>query len=325
MMRKLGSKQVSAMGMGCWALGGPFQSAEGQYFAYGTVDDAESQKVLRRAIELGISLFDTADVYGTGHSEVILGSVLKDYDDVVIATKFGSLFEEGTRMTKSGHDASETYIRKAVADSQRRLQRDFIDLYQLHWWNLDLEPAVAVRDVLEALVEEGQIGGYGWSTDDPARGKVFAAGKHCLAMQFAMNLTRSNPAIVQLCEDHKLAGLIRGPLNYGLLTGKYKADSVLPDNHLLHGTNFGEGRIAQLREALEQARSLLTTGGRTLVQGSLGYLWAKSVTIIPIPGAKTQAQIEENATAMEFGPLSPDIVQEVDVAFAGVQTEFSGY
>lgn len=165
-------KQITPLGMGCWAIGGPFQTPDGRYFGYGQVDDKESIKTIQKAIDLGINFYDTADVYGTGHSETILGKALQEYrDDVVIATKFGSMFDEGTRKIYDKHTSKSEYIKKAVLDSCRRLKIDFIDLYQFHWWECPIADAINVRNTLEDLVSEGVIGGYGWSTDEVERAK----------------------------------------------------------------------------------------------------------------------------------------------------------
>ena len=128
---------TSALGLGCWAIGGPF-GPEGFAAGWGDVDDDESVAAIRRGLELGVTFFDTADVYGTGHSETVLGRALGgERDDVVIATKFGNTFDEGTgRML--GTDASPAYIRRACEASLRRLGTDRIDLYQCHLG--DLEP-----------------------------------------------------------------------------------------------------------------------------------------------------------------------------------------
>ncbi len=176
MRRALGRSglEVSAVGFGCWAIGGQFtDSATGAPVGWGETDDAESAAALRRAFELGITFFDTADVYGTGHSERILGQALAGHrDEVVIATKFGNTFDS-ERRTMTGQDASPSYIRQACADSLRRLDTDRIDLYQLHLGDLPIAQAEDVVGTLEELAADGLIRSYGWSTDDPqARGRL---------------------------------------------------------------------------------------------------------------------------------------------------------
>lgn len=154
---------VSAMGLGCWAIGGPFL-LDGKADGWGGVDDDESVRAIRRAVDLGVTFFDTADVYGAGHSERVLGRALRGIRDrAVIATKFGYTFEESSREI-TGTDTSAAYIRQACAASLRRLGTDRIDLYQCRVWSI---PVAAVDDLIGALDdlrEDGLIRAYGWST-----------------------------------------------------------------------------------------------------------------------------------------------------------------
>lgn len=306
-------KEISALGMGCFGIGGPFMRSDGAYLAYGEVNDEESIKTIHRAIELGINLFDTADIYGVGRSEKILGKALKEYrETVVIATKFGSVFEEGNPQTLDKKNTSRDYIRSAVEASMKRLQTDFIDIYQLHSSQHDPNDANRVQAILEDLVEEGIIGGYGWSTDDPKRMKVFAKGKYCNSVQYAMNITLHNDQMIQLCENYNLIGLIRSPLASGILTGKYSEHSKIANDHMLAGLDFSQERYKNISKILQELKNLLEHDGRTIIQAQLGYLMATSKTTIPIPGAKTIEQIEENAKTLDFGPLPPELVKKID-------------
>ena len=119
------------MGMGCWAIGGPFWAGETP-LGWGEVDDAESTRALLKAFELGVTFFDTADAYGTGHSEKLLGNAFQSMrDKVVIATKFGNIIDDESKQLV-GTDATPNFIRSACEASLRRLQTDYIDLYQFH-------------------------------------------------------------------------------------------------------------------------------------------------------------------------------------------------
>ncbi|NOZ27675.1 MAG: aldo/keto reductase [Chloroflexi bacterium] len=310
--------EVSAMGLGCWAIGGPFYR-DGKPVGWGQVDDDESIRAIHRALDLGVTFFDTADVYGCGHSERILGQALAGRrDQVVIATKFGNVFDEATRQI-IGTDASPEYIRRACEASLRRLNTDYIDLYQLHIGNYDLERAPAVRDALEELVAEGKIRSYGWSTDDPDRARVFAQGPHCVAIQQRLNILEGNEETLAVCEEYNLASVNRGPLGMGLLTGKFTPDSELPEDDVrrTQGWDFREGRTAERLKMLEKLRGILTRDGRTLAQAALGWLWARSEKTIPIPGFKTVQQVEENVGAMRFGPLSDEQMREIEELLAG--------
>lgn len=310
--RQLGRSgiEVSAMGLGCWAIGGPFWR-DGRPVGWGRVDDHESVRAIHRALDLGVTFFDTADVYGCGHSERILGQALAGRrDQVVIATKFSNLFEEKTRQV-TGYDASPEHIRRACESSLRRLNTDHIDLYQFHWGNCDLDRAVEVRDVLEELVVEGKIRYYAWSTDDPERARVFAEGPHCTAVQHNLNLFLDNEPMLALCEEFDLASINRRPLAMGLLTGKFGADSKLPEDDVRRHWNFKEGSQAEDLQRLRVLRDVLTSDGRTLAQAALGWLWARSNKTIPIPGFKTVQQVEENVAAMRFGPLTDEQMKQI--------------
>ncbi|MFF6977153.1 aldo/keto reductase [Streptomyces sp. NPDC008343] len=154
------------------------QSADGQPLGWGRVDDEESVRAVRRALDLGVTFFDTADTYGAGHSERVLGRALgKRRADVVVATKWGNVFDEETR-TLTGADDTVPYARRALTASLKRLDTDYVDLYQLHLSDADPERAAELRDVCEEFVREGLIRAYAWSTDDPARAAVFAQGEH---------------------------------------------------------------------------------------------------------------------------------------------------
>jgi aryl-alcohol dehydrogenase-like predicted oxidoreductase len=312
--RELGRSgiQASAMGLGCWAIGGPFWR-DGQCRGWGHVDDDESIRAIHRALDLGVTFFDTADVYGCGHSERLLGRALAGWrNQVVIATKFGRVFDERTRHILAD-DASPDYIRHACEASLRRLRTDYIDLYQLHIGDFDLDRAVVVRDTLEKLVAAGKIRSYGWSTDDPERARIFAQGPHCTAVQHRLNMFEGNREMLTLCEEYHLASINRSPLGMGLLTGKFDANSRLPEDDVRHSWDFETDTIAQRLKQLDALRTLLTRDGRTLAQGALGWLWASSQNTIPIPGFKTVLQVEENAGALQFGPLSAEQMHAIEV------------
>jgi aryl-alcohol dehydrogenase-like predicted oxidoreductase len=312
------SIEVSALGLGCWAIGGPAWR-DGNAVGWGNVDDQESIRAIHRAIDAGVIFFDTADVYGAGHSERVLGRAIAGRrSQVVVATKFGNTFDEDTRQI-TGTDASEDYIRSACEASLRRINTDYIDLYQFHINNYDIELAAQVRDVLESLANEGKIRYYGWSTDFPERARVFAKGTRCISVQHRMNVLEDAAAMLEACNELNLASINRGPLAMGLLTGKYRADSVLPPDDVRGEKSpswmryFKNGRPnSDWLEKVEVIREILSSKGRTLAQGALAWIWGRSERCIPIPGFKTIAQIEQNTSAMEFGPLKNEQIEQID-------------
>jgi len=321
MKRTLGRSgiEISALGMGCWAIGGPFWSGETPH-GWGEVDDDESIRAIHAALELGVTFFDTANVYGAGHSERVLGQALAGKrGQVVIATKFNAVFDETTRQV-TGSDSTPAGIRQACEDSLRRLGMEYIDLYQFHDNGFPVEKAGPVRETLEALVTEGKIRAYGWSTDFPKSAEFFAGGEHCASIQVQLNVLDDNPAIVDICEKHNLAAINRGPLAMGLLTGKYVA-GVKPSIDDVRGEKspewmkyFKQGQPnPEFMQKVNAVREILTSGGRTLSQGALAWLWGRSEKTIPIPGFRTVKQVEENARAMAFGALTADQMQEINL------------
>ena len=309
---------VSALGMGCWAIGGPFWSGDTPQ-GWGQVDDAESARAIQAALDHGINFFDTANVYGAGHSERVLGRALAGRRaQAVIATKFNAVFDETTRQV-TGSDTTPAGIRQACEASLRRLNTDYIDLYQFHANGFPAAEAGPVRDTLEALVKDGKIRAYGWSTDFPDRAEFFAQGPACTAIQLQLNVLDDNPAVIAVCERHNLAAINRGPLAMGLLTGKYtaasqpSADDVRGEKSPEWMKYFSHGRPSpQWLARRDAVRDILSSGGRTLAQGALAWLWARSPRTVPIPGFRTVQQVEENAGAMAFGPLAPAQMQAID-------------
>ncbi len=308
--------QVSALGLGCWAIGGQFYNEQGQPLGWGDVNDDESIRAIHCAMDWGINFFDTADAYGAGHSEEVLGQALKGRrDQVVIATKFGNVHDPATKWAL-GTDARPEYICRALEDSLRRLGTDYVDLYQFHIWGYPPNEAVPVRETLEALTQEGKIRSYAWSTDVLESMEVFAKGPHCTAVQNELNLFRCDEAMLDLCERENLAAINRSPLAMGVLTGKYSASTSFASNdvrsHVPWYFWFKDGKPAEeYVQRLDAVRDILTSNGRMLAQGALAWIWGRSERTIPIPGFRTVQQAEENARAMEFGPLTPEQMQEI--------------
>lgn len=310
--------EISALGMGCWAIGGPFFE-KGTPLGWGEVDDDESIRALHRALDLGVNFFDTANVYGAGHSERVLANAFAGKrQDVIIATKFNALFDEETREV-TGASCAPDDIRKACEDSLRRLNTDYIDLYQFHDNGYPAEKAETVRETLEELVREGKIRAYGWSTDFPSRAEVFAQGEHCATIQLELNVLDDNPAVIDVCEKYNLAAINRGPLAMGLLTGKYTLSSQ-PSTDDVRGEKspewmkyFRDGKpSAEYLKKIAAVREILISNGRTLPQGALAWLWGRSEQTIPIPGFRTVKQVEENCAALQFGPLEKNQMQEIE-------------
>ncbi|MEO1020163.1 MAG: aldo/keto reductase, partial [Pseudomonadota bacterium] len=286
-------------------------------WGYANADDDEALKAVQAAYGHGIRFFDTADVYGAGHSETLLGQALAGREDVVIATKFGVQFEPSTKQVR-GANASPAYVDEAIEASRRRLRRDRLDLVFLHLNSLPPDDALPLFDRLDTLKNAGKIGAYGWSTDYPANAAALGDRPNFVAVQHAMNLFFDAPSMMRMLDEKDLISVNRSPLAMGVLTGKFQADGKVPTGDIRQNSYdwmdyFKDGAIVPAyAERLNAVRDLLTVGGRTLAQGSLAWLWAKSPRTLPIPGARTAAQAEENAGALAKGPLPPEIMAEIE-------------
>jgi aryl-alcohol dehydrogenase-like predicted oxidoreductase len=314
--------EVSALGLGCWAVGGPW-TFSGSPAGWSGVDDAESLRAINRAFELGATFFDTAANYGAGHSERLLAQAFKGRrEKVVIATKFGYHVDEAAKAITFYGDKEEesdvaSHLGADVEVSLKRLGTDYIDLYQLHVWGLVIERALEVREVLEDFVKQGKIRAYGWSTDRTDAVKAFSTSPNCSTVQQQLSVLDGNMELLALCEEWNLASINRGPLGMGLLTGKFVPTSSFADDDVRHHADwhpgFKNGKPTQeWLDKLASIRETLTSGGRTLSQGALAWIWARSPKTVPIPGFKTVAQVEENCKAMEFGPLNSNQMAEID-------------
>ena len=309
---------VSPLGLGCWAIGGPF-TMDGHQDGWGQVDDAESIRAIRRAVELGVTLFDTADAYGTGHSEEVLGHALRDLrQSVVLVTKGGFTYDRATRAL-TGMDWSPAYIRRALEASLSRLGTDYIDLFQLHTGSIPEDAIAPVFDELERLKREGKLLCYGWSTYTRENVDAFAAKTRGSVIQTKANLFSYDAEAVAACETHGFACLNNSPLAMGFLSGKFSRETRFGTDDVrasaLDWTEYfenGQPKPAFLAR-MARVRDALTSGGRTAAQGALAWLWAKSAVNIPIPGFRTLAQAEENARAIAFGPLDASAMRQIEL------------
>jgi aryl-alcohol dehydrogenase-like predicted oxidoreductase len=309
--------EVSAMGLGCYAIGGQFRVENGQQWGWTGVDDQESIRAIHAAVELGVNFFDTAQAYGVGHSESIIGKALKGRrDKVVLATKFGKRIDEANKQIL-GSSIEPSHLRQSLEDSLLRLGTDYIDLFQWHESSGELEDLPDLLDLLDGLVDEGKIRFYGWSTDDAERAAQMAQRKNCVAIQHRVHVFE-NPENVSkmlaVCDAQNLASINRSPLMMGILTGKFNEESTFIEGDVRHsiGFDFKDERFGNLLKRVDAVREVLTSQGRTPVQGALAWIWALSPRTIPIPGFKNIKQATENARAMEYGPLTDEQFRQVE-------------
>ena len=324
-LRTLGGSgpTVSALGVGTWALGGPF-TFDGRDAGWGPVDDRVSVRALHTVIDAGVTLVDTAPCYGTGHSERVVGRALAELprsvaDTVVVATKFGLVIDEASR-TGAGTDVRPEAVRAECEASLTRLGVEAIDVYQLHGGVGSAGEAELVVEALTELVAAGKVRHFGTAQDDPQVIEVFARSPHCVTVQTQANVFGWSTAVLEAAHRHGLAVLGRSPLAMGLLGGRYDAarrptaGDVRLDTPWW--TYFDDDAYGEWLARLDTVRDLLTVGGRTLVQGSLGFLWALDPSLVPLPGVRTPEQAAENAAALVHGPLPADTAAQISALLA---------
>jgi len=268
----------------------------------------DAVRQIQVAVDLGVTLFDTADNYGQGLSECILGEALRGRrDGVVVATKFG---EEPMPDQEDPWSLDAGSVERACEASLRRLGVECIDLYLLHRRDYPLERAPALMEVLEDLVRAGKIHYYGWSTDDVERARLFARGEHCIAIEHRLNVFNDNAAMLDLCREQDLASLNRVPLLMGVLTGRWSPETKLEQGDP-RAQWFEDEGFLKLLACAQQIEPYLTSDGRSYVQGALGWIWARSPLTIPLPGFRNTEQMQALVQARQFGPLPWDVMQAI--------------
>jgi aryl-alcohol dehydrogenase-like predicted oxidoreductase len=268
----------------------------------------DAVRQIQAAVDLGVTFFDTADNYGQGLSERILGEALRGRrDGIVVATKFG---EDPMPDQEDPWSLDAGSVERACEASLRRLGVECIDLYLLHRRDYPLERAPALMEVLEDLVRAGKIRYYGWSTDDVERARLFARGEHCIAIEHRLNVFNDNAAMLDLCREQDLASLNRVPLLMGVLTGRWSPETKLEEGDP-RAQWFEQEGFLKLLACAQQIEPYLTSDGRSYVQGALGWIWARSPLTIPLPGFRNMEQMQALVQARQFGPLPLDVMQAI--------------
>ncbi|WP_151734043.1 aldo/keto reductase ['Paenibacillus yunnanensis' Narsing Rao et al. 2020] len=296
--RELGNTglKVSEVSFGTWAIGGD----------WGTSRDEDGLKGLALAMEQGVNFFDTADVYGSGHAEELLAKATKGKEDEIhIATKFcraGDIHDPDTY--------SERHVREYCEQSLRRLQREAIDLYQIHCPPIEILRDGSVFGVLDRLKQEGKIRHYGVSVETVEEGLLCLEAPGVQALQVIFNLFRQQPALALLprAEAQGVGILARLPLASGLLTGKFKEDSTFEAsdhrNYNANGDAFNVGETfagLPFRKGVELARSLewIAEGRGNMARAAMRWILDHPAVSCVIPGFKNEAQVTDNLRTLE--------------------------
>jgi len=308
--RELGNTgiKISEVSFGTWAIGG----------SWGKTNDQEALRSLEYAIDQGVNFFDTADVYGDGHSEELLAKATKGKEDQIhIATKFcrkGDIHDP--------ENYSYETVRSYCEDSLRRLNRESIDLYQIHCPATEILRDGSVFDVLDRLQAEGKIRHYGVSVETVEEGLISMENPNVKSLQIIFNMFRQKPLETLIPEAYRkgVGLLVRLPLASGLLTGKFSAGHVFEeDDHRRFNENGEAFNVGEtfaglgFKKGVELADQLkwIAEGRQSMASAALRWILdQKEITCI-IPGFKNAAQVKDNLGALETTPFTEEELQTI--------------
>jgi len=296
--------EVSAIGLGCM----------GMSEFYGTGDDEESMRTIHRALELGVTLLDTADMYGVGRNEELVGRAIRDRrEQAIVATKFANVrAPDGTFL---GVDGSPEYVKQACEGSLRRLGIDVIDLYQQH----RIDPKTPIEETVGAmqeLVDEGKVRYIGLSEALPEdlRRAAETAPIATLQTEYSLFERFVEQEILDTCEELGVGFLPYAPLGRGILTGRFRSESDFGDDDFRGGGRYprlaGENLEKNI-ELLREVEAVAADAGATPAQVALAWLLSRRDWIVPIPGTKRVKYLEENAAAADLH-LTDDQLARLD-------------
>lgn len=304
--RHLGKLSVPALGLGCM----------GMSEFYGQTDDAESIATIHRALELGVTLLDTADMYGPFINEELVGKAIRGKrDQVIVATKCG-IVRDPAQPGKRGIDGSPAYIRSACEGSLRRLGVETIDLYQLHRvdQNTPIEESVGA---MAGLVKEGKVRFIGLSEAAPATLERAHRVHPLTSVQSEYSLwTRDvEDGVLDTCARLGIGFLAYSPLGRGFLTGQIKRlEDLAPDDFRRNSPRFQGENFARNLELVALVEAMAARKNCTPSQLALAWLLSRRPFVVPIPGTRRRRYLEDNAGAVNVS-LTPEQLMEIDAAF----------
>lgn len=304
--RRLGKSEltIAPIGLGLWAVGGDM---------WGRTEDARALDAIDAALDAGINFFDTADVYGWGHSEELLGEAMRGRRDrFVVATKIGWWGFDGER-GQTAYDSVDKVV-TAVTTCLTRLQTDFIDVIFSHIGYQDPTMPVLVAG-FQKLQRDGKIRAYGVSTSDFDYLQAFNADEGCAVVQVDYSLLNRTPEadIFPYCQQHDIGIVTRGSLAMGRLTGKFTPETTFPEGDFRQSwVEKPEERAIFLADLERAARLQGVAGERPLSQFALQFAISHPAVTAAIPGAKTAGQMEQNAAPLHLPTLSPSELAQIN-------------
>lgn len=302
--------EVSEIGFGAWAIGGGYRIGD-VGIGYHGADDTESKAALRRAVELGVNFIDTADAYGAGHSEELIGEVMSElgWDGTYICTKVGNQRRDPLPPVKN---FSPDYIRRACEASLKRLRKDVIDVYLLHGPTPECLDDDAVYAALEDLRSRGWIRYWGASIHTPEEGRRLVEERGAQVLQVLYNILdrQAEQELFPMALERGVGIICRVPLSSGLLTGKFTVRTTFPPDD--HRSNWLVGEKLRIGvERVERLRPLAEQRGITLAQLALLFCLAQPAVSTVIVGCKNEAQVQENLAVAHLPPLDAETLEKI--------------
>jgi aryl-alcohol dehydrogenase-like predicted oxidoreductase len=304
--RQLGSLQVSAIGLGCMGLSANYGDP---------VDTDHGIRLIRDAHELGVTFFDTAEAYGPHTNETLVGEALEPIrDQVVLSTKFGFEFTPTRRL-----NSTPEHIRQVVEQMLQRLRTDRIDLFHQH----RVDPNVPIKDVagtVRDLIVEGKVGHFGLSEASADTIRRAHAVQPVAAVQSEYSIWARDPEaeILPVCEELGIGFVPWSPLGQGFLTGAVAKDQSFATNDIRSRfPRFSQEALEANQPVVDLVKQIADRRGATPGQVALGWLLAKSATIVPIPGSRRIERVRENIAAVNVALTDADI-SEIDERSAQV-------
>ncbi len=297
---------LTEIGLGTWAMGGP------GIFGWGPQEDRNSISAIHKALDLGINWIDTAPSYGLGHSEKIVGEALKGRrHDVLIATKCGIVWQD-PKSRRVKNNARPESIMKEIEDSLRRLQTDYVDLYQIHW----PDPNTPVEESWETMLrirEQGKARYVGVSNFDEKQLKACEKKGHINSLQPPYSLLKRSveEKILPWCLANQVGVIVYSPMQAGLLTGKFDKSQLAPGDWRMRNTEFQEPKLSRNLEFVEKLRPIAGKYDKTVAQLAIAWTLMNPAVTAAIVGARNPSQIHETVKGAGWKLESEDM-SEID-------------
>lgn len=306
--------QISAIGVGCWEIGG----------GYGSIEETEFIKAVNRALDIGINCFDTAQAYGFGASEKSLAKALGSRrKEAVITTKFGVGYKEASNF----RDSSRKRVMESIDSSLAALNTDYVDVYMVHWPDVNI-PFEETMRALDDLVQQGKVRAVGISNFRLSQIETSMKTRRVDVAQYCWNMfdQRMQKDIFPYCREHGIGVMAYGSLAYGLLTGVFTEDTNFESDDWrarrgrMGGINlfqhlFGPDYFPKNIRVVEELKSMAQRYGKSLPQFALRWTLSNPVVSTALVGCRNAAEIEENVGALDWAIADADL-KEIDAIFA---------